>query len=176
MREIFTLIYMKTIIKLLSIGLLLFLIQDCKAQKVDVFAFKNPKDQSVICRIKNNDTLSYYIPNDPFVCDLQDTLFVEAVFKRKKLDDPMLHYIQFNPPQIDEIKPGQDVIKKIDYKPNNRIIDFSFLAVRIYTQRLDSNVGNTIEYHSYPNFVRFEQTHSFIIEVKIENITKAASW
>jgi hypothetical protein len=168
---------MKTIINSLSVCFCFFIIQESQAQKMDIYAFKNPKDQSVICRIKNNDTLSYYIPNDPFLCDLGDTLFVEAVFKQKKTDDPILHYFQFNPPQMDEIEPGKNILKRIDYKSANGRVSFPFLTVRIYKQKFNYDMAkDSLKYHSYANFLVFEQIHSFVVNVRIENLIEIANW
>jgi hypothetical protein len=168
---------MRTIINSLSVCFCLFIIQESQAQKMDIYAFKNPKDQSVICRIKNNDTLSYYIPNDPFLCDLGDTLFVEAVFKQKKAEDPILHYFQFNPPQMDEIEPGKNILKRIDYKSSTGRVNFSFLTVRIYKQKFNSDVErDSLKYHSYANFLGFEQQYSFVIKIRIDNIKEIANW
>jgi hypothetical protein len=150
--------------------------QQAISQKLDIWVIKCPIDKSLVCRIKNLDTISYYIPNDSWLSDFGDTLFVESIFKQKTSDDTLIHYFQFNPPQMDEIKPNAVITKRIMYK-NLTLKLLPILAIRIYTRKIpyDPEKDN-LKYHSYRSFLEFEKENSILIKVKIENIETILKW
>ena len=163
--------------------------------KIRVWAISN--DSLIYVRLQNISHNSYYVPARLTIQlpDSEDTAYFSGVNKSKisvksyyyysKFSDPIVtnkkltnlpydsvettkteaNYFQFQPPSLIELKPGDVRKYKISF-PLSRNTQFG--AFRIYKIKyIEPSDGNYEEYHSFENFIRFEDTNTFFVFSKI---------
>jgi hypothetical protein len=143
--------------------------------RIDCWVLDYPKDQFFVCRLKNTDTLSYYIPNNAWLSNGGDTLYINAIYKRTKESDPIISYNQFNPPLMEEIKPDSFVVKKILYKTLSIKIT-RFIAIRVFDKPYQLDSINFEKYHSVDTFIEFEKKHSYLLTSSVYKFNRVKDW
>ncbi len=139
-------------------------------KKVRVEVSNNLKTKTLECKLINNDKINYYIPDNGWRSYSHDTLYLEAVYKRRSDDDNVISYNQFNPPKFVELKSGSIIDKNIDYKSIS-VKAPTYIAVRVFKSKYPYDPKKNYEkYHSLDAFLDFEKTNSFLLIEKVENI------
>lgn len=113
--------------------------------------------------LRNQSSRSYYLPRNPRMSYFGDTLYLEAVFKKRKTTDHDIIYNQFNPPVLDEFKSnslakGEVFVKKITSETPQ------FLAVRFYEIPYPFNPKKDYQkYYSLKSFLEYDLMNSFLL-------------
>ncbi|MDF2435359.1 MAG: hypothetical protein JWP44_4990 [Mucilaginibacter sp.] len=145
-------------------------IQLYKQLKVSVIS--DSKIRTLTCKIENNGSLIYYIPKDEWHSCSGDTLYLEAVYKRKNKDDIIVNYNQFNPPILEQLKSSSSFVKKVNYKDISKKTP-RYIAVRIFDKPFPySSKKDYVDYHSLTAFLVFESKNSFLLIEKLDETTK----
>ena len=159
------------------IGLLLVIFGfNYKDKTLDIYVLNDPITKTVVFRVINLDTMSYYIPNDSWLSNIGDTLYIEAIYKRRDESYDIISYNEFKPPLLIEIKPGSVFVRKISYKTLNINISPN-VAIRVFTKAFPYNYDKDYtNYHSRDAFTEYEESSSFLLYIKVDKLDNIKEW
>jgi hypothetical protein len=137
--------------------------------KIFATVSKDPNSMYVLMGLFNNSTSNYYVPLKPWVSVSGDTLFLEAIYKRRNIHDVVISYNAFIPPKLEELEVGSAITKRINYI-DSLLSKVVFFSIRIYKKPYPYNpIKNYGEYYSIESFLEYENANSFLLIGKIVN-------
>jgi hypothetical protein len=141
-----------------------------------LWAFKDCQEHMLIVSIENDSSMPVFVPNNSWLYDLNDTLLIEAVYKKYNETDLTVFYNQFSPPELIEIKSGTRCVRSINFEN----LDLNMpkqIRIRIFVREYNLTHENDYEkYHSLKSFYEFEKINSFTLTAPVDSLTAVGEW